>query len=182
MGDPRKIRNKYSRPKRLWDEDRIREDKELRKEYGLKNSSEVWKAADELRKFRREARRLLSLSEEEREADARKILAKLTRLGIMKKGGSLDDVLSLSVRDVLERRLQTMVYRKGLARTIIQSRQLITHGFIAVGSRRINIPGYIVPVDVEDAIRYAKPIDLSAGMISEREEKKEQTAEGDVSG
>jgi len=127
MGDPRKLRNKYSTPKRLWDEDRIKNDKALRAEFGLKNSSEIWKATDELRKYRREARRLLSLTEEERLGDSEKILTKLARTGIMKEG-KLEDILELSVRTVLERRLQTIVMRKGLARTMKQSRQLITHG------------------------------------------------------
>ena len=126
MGDPRKLRNKYSGPKRLWDEERITHDKELRSEFGLKNSGEIWKATDELRKYRREARRLLSLTEEERARDMEKILTKLARSGIMKEG-NLEDILTLSVRGVLERRLQTIVMRKGLARTMRQSRQLITH-------------------------------------------------------
>jgi small subunit ribosomal protein S4 len=170
MGYPRRLRNKFSRPKRLWDEERIAIDSELKRTYGLKNSSEVWRAEEELRKYRREARRLLSLSEEERVADAKKILTKLARLGVMKKG-DIEDVLSLSVRDILERRLQTMVYRKGLAKTIKQARQLVTHGFIAVSGKRINSPGYFVSVKEESDITYSKPIDLSAGEMKGDEGK-----------
>ncbi len=170
MGDPRRLRNKFSRPKKLWEEDRISRDTELKNVYGLKNSSEIWRAEEELRKYRREARRLLSLSEEERAADARKILTKLAKLGIMKKG-DLDDVLSLSVRDVLERRLQTMVYRKGLAKTIRQARQLVTHGFIMVGGQKINIPSYPVSAKEENELAYAKQIDLSAGEMKGEESK-----------
>jgi len=162
MGDPRRLRNSFSKPKRLWDEDRIARDTELKKEYGLKNSSEIWKADEELRKYRREARRLLSVGEEERVVDAKKIISKLNKLGIMKKG-DIDDILSLSVKDVLERRLQTIVYRKGLAKTPLQARQLVTHGFIAVKGKRINIPSYLVSAEEENYISYAKPIDLSAG-------------------
>ncbi len=177
MGDPRKFRNKFERPKRLWDEDRIAEDKELRTIYGLKNSSEVWKAAAKLKRYRREARRLLSLSAEEREKDANKILTKLTRLGIMKKGGTVDDILSLTVKDVLERRLQTIVVRKGLARTMRQARQLITHGFISINGRKITIPGYIVESSEEEGISYAKPFDINAGITAPTEEGEESKKE-----
>ncbi len=162
MGDPRRLRNSFPRPKKLWGEERIARDSELKSVYGLKNSGEIWRAEEELRKYRREARRLLSLSEDERAEDAKKILTKLALLGIMKKGG-IDDVLSLSVRDILERRLQTIVYRKGLAKTIRQARQLVTHGFIRVGEQKINIPSYIVSAREENEITYAKQIDLSAG-------------------
>jgi len=175
MGDPRKLRNKYSTPKRLWDEDRIKHDKELRTEFGLKNSSEIWKSTDELRKHRREARRLLSLTEEERARDSEKILTKLARTGIMKEG-SLEDILALSVRTVLERRLQTLVMRKGLARTMKQARQLITHGFISVSGKKVTVPSYLVSVKDEAGIRYAKPIDLSAGELSGEEEKEKAEA------
>ena len=77
MGDPRKLRNKFDRPKKLWDTDRVAHDKGLRIEYGLKNTSELWRAAAELKKYRREARRLQAVSEQERKADSEKILKKL---------------------------------------------------------------------------------------------------------
>ncbi len=180
MGDPRRLRNKFERPKRLWDADRIAHDKKLRSEYGLKNSGEIWKATDELRKYRREARRLLSLSGEERENDANKILTKLAKLGILKKG-ILDDILSLEVKDVLERRLQTIVVRKGLAKTMKQSRQLITHGFIGIKGRKISVPSYFVTVDEEKEIGYLKHFDINAGIVGAEEsappEKAEKPAE-----
>jgi small subunit ribosomal protein S4 len=162
MGDPRKLRNKTERPKKLWDTDRLSHDKALKTEYGLKNMRELWRATAELKKYRREARRLLSLTEEDRRDDAKKILRKLARLGILKDGSVLDDVLSLEVRSVLERRLQTMVLRKGLAFTTQQSRQLITHGFIAIKGKTVSRPGYIVDVGEESAIAHARPIELKA--------------------
>lgn len=147
MGDPRKLRNKYERPKKLWDADRLGKEKGLKTEYGLRCMRELWRCTAELKKFRREARRLLSLTEEDRKDDAKKILRKLARLGVLKDGSVLDDVLSLEVRAVLERRLQTLVLRKGLARTISQSRQLITHGFIAIKGRKVTRPGYVVSLE-----------------------------------
>ncbi len=173
MGDPRRLRNKFERPKKLWDVDRIKHDKALKIEYGLKSMSELWRLTAELKKYRREARRLLSLAEEERRADAQKILQKLARLGIMKEGSVIDDVLSLEVRAILERRLQTVVMRKGLARTMPQARQLITHGFIGIGGRSITRPGYVVSLEEEAAISYTRPIDITVGPEEEKAPAKE---------
>ncbi len=175
MGDPRRLRNKFERPKKLWDVDRIKHDKALKVEYGLKSMSELWRSTAELKKYRREARRLLSLTEEERRSDAEKILKKLARLGIMKEGSVLDDVLSLEVRVILERRLQTLVMRKGLARTMPQARQLITHGFIGLGGRALTRPGYMVSLEEEAAISYTRPIDIA--VRPEEEEKPEEAKE-----
>ncbi len=177
MGDPRKLRNKYERPKKLWDEDRLSEEKALKSEFGLRNMRELWRSTAELKKYRREARRLLSLTEEGRRDDAKKILSKLARLGILKEGSVLDDVLSLEVKSVLERRLQTIVLRKGLARTISQSRQLITHGFIAINGKKVTRPGFMVSLHDEAALSYARQIDLS--VKAPDEEKPEEAAQGE---
>lgn len=61
--------------------------------------------------------------------------------------------MGLSVEDLLERRMQTMVYRKGFANTIKQARQLVVHGHILIGDNIVNVPGYIVPKDEEDKLR-----------------------------
>ncbi len=160
MGDPRRLRNKTERPKKLWDMDRLSHDKALKTEYGLKNMRELWRATAELKKYRREARRLLSLTEEDRRDDAKKVLRKLARAGILKEGSVLDDVLSLEVRAVLERRLQTLVLRKGLAVSTQQSRQLITHGFISINGKIVSRPGYLVELSEEPSLAHAKPIEL----------------------
>ncbi len=174
MGDPRKLRNKYERPKRLWDVDRIKHDTALRKEYGLKNASEVWRATAELKKYRREARRLLSLTEEERKEDSERILSKLNRMSILPKGASVEDVLSLEVKDVLERRLQTIVFRKGLARTMRQARQLITHGFISLDGRKVTAPSYLVDAKKAETVKYAKAIDITVRELLKEEETAEE--------
>jgi len=62
--------------------------------------------------------------------------------------------LGLRTKDLLERRLQTIVFRKGLAKTIYQARQLVVHGHIAIAGRRVTSPGYIVPVDEENLIDF----------------------------
>ena len=174
MGDPPKLRNKYTRPKRLWDVDRIKEDKTLKSEYALRNMKELWMAVAELKKYRREARRLLSRTEEERSKDAPKILHKLNTLGILEKTAGLEDILSLTVKTILERRLQTLVYRKGLANTLRQSRQLITHGFISVKGRKVSAPSCLITVPEESVINYAKSIDLNKKPPQATEEPKSE--------
>jgi len=47
---------------------------------------------------------------------------------------------------LLERRLDNLVFRLGLARTRRQARQLVTHGHITVNGQRVNIPSYLVKV------------------------------------
>jgi small subunit ribosomal protein S4 len=176
MGDPRKLRNKYERPKKLWDVDRLAEEKGLKTEYGLRSMRELWRSTAELKKFRREARRLLSVTEEERRDDAKKVLAKLAKLGVLKEGAVIDDVLSLEVKAILERRLQTIVLRKGLAKSTSQSRQLITHGFIAINGKKVTRPGYVVNLSEEAALSYARPIDLSVKAPAEEKPAAEKPA------
>ncbi|HLD60247.1 MAG TPA: 30S ribosomal protein S4 [Candidatus Bilamarchaeaceae archaeon] len=176
MGDPPKLRNKYSRPQRLWDVDRLKNEKGLKREFGLKNMRELWMTETQLKKYRREARRLLALTQEERENSEQKVLSKLVKLGVLKDGASLDDVLSLSVRDFLERRLQTIVKRKDMARTMVQSRQLITHGFISVNDQRVSVPSYLVDAKTEGSISYAKKIDIEPPTAPQDEKKAESTS------
>ncbi|MEW5997087.1 MAG: 30S ribosomal protein S4 [Candidatus Micrarchaeota archaeon] len=172
MGDPRKFSNKYEKPKRLWDVSRLKEEKGLKGAYGLKNMKELWVMGKELKKARRDARRLLSLSEEERRKDMPKLMGKLHKLGILPRDAKVEDVLSLSVKDVLERRLQTRVVRKGLAKTMAQARQLITHGFIAISGRKVSSPSYLVSHDEEAGVSYSRPIELEPAAPVETAEEK----------
>lgn len=155
MGDPRKPRKKWIGPKHPWRKERLVYEMRLVGEYGLRNKRELWIAQTIIRKFRHQARSLLAVPQEIREKVERALLRRLHKLGLLPENATLDDVLSLSVEDLLERRLQTIVYRKGLARTIYQARQLIVHGHIAIAGRRITAPGYLVTRDEEDLIDYA---------------------------
>jgi len=179
MGSPRKFRNKYEAPKKLWNKDRIKREKQLRFDYGLKNSREIWIAAAELKKYRREARRLLSMLEEDRKEDVDRILSRLNRYNILSKNSTLEDILSLEVGSILERRLQTRVLRKGLAKTIKQARQLVSHGFIAIGDSIVNVPSHLTTDEEDSKLKMSKPIDLEP-MVEE--EKKESGVDGDKKG
>jgi small subunit ribosomal protein S4 len=159
MGDPRTLKKKYESPRRVLDAERIANDTKLRAEYGLKTTREVWTTLQELKKVRRAARALLSLGEAGKEK-GQKIIDRLVRLGVAKPDATIDSLLSLDIKDFLERRLQTRVLKRSLARTPKQARQLITHGFIAVNGRRVSAPSYFVTVADEPTISYFKPINI----------------------
>ncbi len=157
MGDPKRPRKKYETPRHPWQEDRLKEELQLVGEYGLRNKRELWRAASVLRKYRKIARELFVLTGEERRRRERALIDKLYRIGLVPQDADANYVLQLTVRDILERRLQTIVYRKGLARTIHQARQLITHKKIEVGGRIVSAPGYLVQRGEEDKIGLVIP-------------------------
>ena len=91
----------------------------------------------------------------------KQLLNRLHRLGILPETAVLDDVLDLSVEDLLERRLQTLVFRRGLTKSIHQARQLVTHGHVAIEGKRVSSPSYLVLREEEAKITYASTSPLS---------------------
>ncbi|MDY6770151.1 MAG: 30S ribosomal protein S4 [Candidatus Nanohaloarchaea archaeon] len=142
----------YETPVQGWQEDRIATETDLQEDYGLANKREVWKAQSAVRDFRRQARKLNAEENEQMEGE---LVGKLVSLGILDEGAALNDVLDIHVEDVLDRRLQTIVYRRGLAETMQEARQIVNHGHIAVGDRVVDIPGYLVTEDEETEISVA---------------------------
>jgi small subunit ribosomal protein S4 len=153
MGDPKKPRKTYSRPKNPWRSEQLAQELYLVGTYGLRNKRELWKTQGELSNVRKQARHLLAASPEVRAKDGKKLLDSLTRRGLVSGGVILDDVLNLSVEDFLGRRLQTLIYKKGAAVSPLQARQLIVHGHIKIGNRIIDIPGYHVTADEEGKLQ-----------------------------
>jgi small subunit ribosomal protein S4 len=149
LGDPKKPRKTYSRPKNPWRSEQLAQELYLVGTYGLRNKRELWKTQGELSNIRKQARRLLAASAEVRAREGKKLLDSLSRRGLVAEGVTLDDVLNLSVEDLLGRRLQTLVYKKGAAVSPLQARQLIVHGHVKIGSRTVDIPGYLVTAEEE---------------------------------
>ncbi len=152
MGDPKKRRKKQESPKKPWDPALMEYELRVVGEYGLKNKKELRTIQSELRRIRDSARSTFALPERERSAKTAEILFKVRKMGLVGEGATIDDVLRLSIEDLLERRLQTIVYRKGLARSIHQARQLITHGHITLDGRVIRKPGKNLEIGDEDSI------------------------------
>ena len=156
MGDPRKQKKKYVAPKKPFDSDRFEQELQLIGVYGLRNKKELWKHRTELSNYRRQARHLLALPVSEREQQEHELVNKLARIGILTTEPTLDHVLDLTMENLLERRLQTIVFRKGLASSMHHARQLVTHGHIALDEARVNTPQRLITVAEEDRVQYTK--------------------------
>ncbi|MBO5653999.1 MAG: 30S ribosomal protein S4 [Candidatus Methanomethylophilaceae archaeon] len=158
MGDPKFARRSYDTPSHPWQGERIKAEVVLVKSYGLKNKTEVWKAQSVLRNYRKQARELQALlrggdAQAKKEADA--LLNKCGRIGVLPlEGATLNDILTLTEKNILGRRLQTIVYEKGLASTITQARQMIVHGHIFMNGHKVTVPGYIVTRNEESTIEF----------------------------
>jgi small subunit ribosomal protein S4 len=137
---------KYSRPKRPFDKARIDEEVQIKKEFGLKNKKEIWKADAKIKSMREKAKKLISAPEEEQKA----LFDRLKRIGL--EVNSIGEVLSLDKKDYLKRRLQTVLVKKELATTPKSARQLIVHQKVLVDNKILDSPSYIVPVALEDKI------------------------------
>jgi small subunit ribosomal protein S4 len=155
MGDPKRQRKKYDSPRFPWQIDTLEAELKLLGQYGLRNKREIWRHKTLLSKYRGIGRSLLGKSVEERSTQEQQLLSRLNRLGILNEESALDDVLDLSLEDILERRLQTLVFHRGLSQSMNQSRQLIAHGHIAINGRKVSSPSYLVLRDEEEQIEYA---------------------------
>jgi small subunit ribosomal protein S9e len=67
----------------------------------------------------------------------------------------LDYVLGLKIEDFMERRLQTQVFKLGLAKSIHHARVLIRQRHIRVGKQIVNVPSFIVRLDSQKLIDFA---------------------------
>jgi len=161
MGDPKKQRRKFETPKFPWRTDTLQGELTILGQYGLRNKRELWRHKTMLSRFRGIARSLLGMPAEERRRLEDQLISRLHRLGILPETAKLDDVLDLRVEDLLERRLQTVVFRRGLAKSPYQARQLVIHGHIAIGERRVSSPSYLVLKDEEEKIAYAATSPMS---------------------
>lgn len=136
----------YSKPKRPFDKTRIDEEVAIKKEFGLKNKREIWKAEARIKSMREKAKKLIGKSEKEQKA----LFDRLNKIGM--NVNSISDVLALDKKDYLKRRLQTIVLKKELATTAKGARQLISHKKVLVDGKAVNSPSYVVPVELENKI------------------------------
>jgi small subunit ribosomal protein S4 len=76
---------------------------------------------------------------------------------VRRKGVTGENLLQL-----LEMRLDNVVYRLGLASSRVQARQFVNHGHIIVNGRRVDIPSYIVrpndTIEVAEGVRTMAPL------------------------
>jgi|SRR3989344_2066123 len=136
----------YERPKHLYDKVRIGEENKLVESYGLKNKREIWKTEALVRYLRNRAKSLITASEGDKQA----FFKKLNAVGL--NVNSIADVLALTKKDMLKRRLATILVEKKFVRTPFEGRQFIVHKRVLIGGRTVSSPSYLVRVNEENLI------------------------------
>mmetsp|Transcript_5947 Transcript_5947/g.13589 ORF Transcript_5947/g.13589 Transcript_5947/m.13589 type:complete len:195 (-) Transcript_5947:90-674(-) len=148
----------FRKPKRPFEKERLDGEMKIIGEYGLKNKREVWRVQYALAKIRAAARTLLTLDEkdEQRIFQGDALLRRMVRLGLLLESErKLDYVLGLTAAKIMERRLQTQVFKLGLAKSVHHARTLIRQRHIRVGKQICDIPSFLVRLDSQKHIDFA---------------------------
>lgn len=156
----------YKVPRRPWVKARLDQEVQLAGIYGLKNKHEIYRVAYMLARIRKAARELLTLepSDERRKFEGNALIRRLTRMGVLDKSkNKLDYVLGLKLEDFLERRLQTQVFKLGLAKSIHHARVLIRQRHICVGKQLVDVPSFMVRLDSQKLIEFASTSPYAGG-------------------
>merc|ERR1711877_103397 len=99
-------------------------------------------------------------------------------MGVMEESkNKLDYVLALKINDFLERRLQTQVFKIGLAKSIHHARVLIRQRHIRVGKQIVNVPSFVVRLDSQKHIDFALTSPYGGGRPGRVRRKKAKAAE-----
>jgi small subunit ribosomal protein S4 len=151
MGDIKKTRKKYSKPSHPWRIERITEDKAVTKEYGIPRKTELWKASAKLASFKNQAKNLSARTDSQATIERQNLVKKIESLGLTREA-TLEAILGIGTKDVLNRRLQTLVFKKGYAKTMKQARQIIIHRHILIGGKINSSPSYLVRLSEENTI------------------------------
>ncbi|PWY67259.1 ribosomal protein S4 [Aspergillus sclerotiicarbonarius CBS 121057] len=178
---PRVYSKTYKVPRRPFESARLDSELKVVGEYGLRNKREVWRVQLTLSKIRRAARELLTLDEKDpkRLFEGNALIRRLVRIGVLDESRmKLDYVLALRVEDFLERRLQTCVYKLGLAKSIHHARVLIKQRHIRVGKQIVNVPSYMVRLDSQKHIDFALTSPYGGGRPGRVQRKKAAAAAG----
>jgi len=155
---PRNHSKTYKVPRRPFGSARLDAELKLAGEYGLRNKREIWRITLVLSKIRRAARELLKLDDKDpkRLFEGNALIRRLVRIGVLDETRMrLDYVLALKIEDFLERRLQTQVFKSGLAKSIHHARVLIRQRHIRVGKQIVNVPSFNVRLDSQKHIDFA---------------------------
>lgn len=168
MGDIKKFRKKYQTPTHPWQKARLDEESALLKEYGFKNKTEIWKMVSVLRNIKQRIKKVTAVKSEQNKIERQHLLVKLQKLGLTEGLATEDEVLGITLKSIIERRLQTQLVRKGFARTMSQARQMIVHQHIMIGDKKITSPSYLVKKDEESKIAFVPSSGFSDDKHPER--------------
>lgn len=151
----RHLKRTFAKPLKRWEKQRIIDEKKLMTEYAYKNKKDLWKMKSELSRYREFAKKLVSIRTPQQVKERDEFLKSLYNKGLINEKSVVEDVLALTIKDVSERRLQTVIFRKGIARTPKHARQLIVHGHVKVNNNTITAPSYTVLREEEGLIKIA---------------------------
>jgi len=171
MGDPKKPKKKYRTPSHPWRAERLAVEKTVKKDYGFVNKKEIWKMESVLNGFKSQAKKLTKAKTDQSKKEQELFINKLSKYGFVNKDAKLEQVLGLELRNVLDKRLQSVVYRKNIAGTMKQARQLIIHGHVLVGNKKISGPSYLVSVEEEPLVMLSPKSKFSLEVNSKQVKK-----------
>merc|ERR1712185_781783 len=100
----------------------------------------------------------------------------------LKNERKMDYVLGLTASKIMERRLQTKVFKLGLAKSIHHARTLIRQRHIRVGKQICDIPSFLVRVDSEKHIDFALTSPFGGGRPGRVRRKRMATKGGNAGG
>merc|ERR1739845_174583 len=144
-----------------------------------------WRSQYALAKIRTAAARVLLTLEknEQRIFAGDALLRRMVRLGLLLESEKkLDYVLGLTTAKIMERRLQTKVFKLGLAKSIHHARVLIRQRHIRVGKQICDIPSFLVRLDSEKHIDFALTSPFGGGRPGRVRRKRMNTKGGDGGG
>jgi small subunit ribosomal protein S4 len=157
----RRARKQYATPNHPWNKERIESEAQLVRGYGLKNKKEIYRATFIVRNFRTQAKRLSTGGSEQDAREEVQLLTRLRNLGLIGPEDGLDAVLGIQVENLLERRLQTVVYRKALAKSMKQARQFIAHAHITIDGVKITAPGHLTTLEEQEKLAFRERSSLA---------------------
>merc|ERR1712173_478464 len=126
---------------------------------------ELWRVQLTLAKIRSTARRLLTMQQDDprRTFEGGALLRRLTRLGILTpEQQRLEYCLSIKAKDVLKRRLQTLVKEIGVE-SVHRARVLIYQRHIRVGHQVVTSPSFLVREKSQRFINFREGSSLGGG-------------------
>ncbi|CAA0823860.1 40S ribosomal protein S9-2 [Striga hermonthica] len=175
----------FKKPRRPYEKERLDAELKLVGEYGLRCKRELWRVQYALSRIRNNARNLLTLDEKDprRIFEGEALLRRMNRYGLLDESqNKLDYVLALTVENFLERRLQTLVFKAGMAKSIHHARVLIRQRHIRVGRQVVNVPSFMVRVDSQKHIDFSLTSPFGGGRAGRVKRKNLKAAAKKASG